>query len=165
MKLQAQVGDVSETVEIKRDGREVTATIGGREYVLDVSEPQSGVFLIKNGTRIFETAVSEANGHFITTVKGQEFDIKITDPKRLRSAAGDDAELTGKAEIISAMPGKVVRLLVAVGDVVAKGDGVIVVEAMKMQNEMKAPKDGTVTAIKTAEGDTVAAGDVLLVIE
>ena len=63
------------------------------------------------------------------------------------------------------MPGKVVRVLVAEGDAVQKGDGVIVVEAMKMQNEMKSPKDGVVSKIKIAEGDTVSAGDILVVIE
>ncbi|MBK6587173.1 MAG: hypothetical protein IPG22_02470 [Acidobacteria bacterium] len=63
------------------------------------------------------------------------------------------------------MPGKVVRVLVAQGDTVQKGDGVVVVEAMKMQNEMKSPKDGVIAAIKAAEGDTVGAGDVLVVIE
>ena len=63
------------------------------------------------------------------------------------------------------MPGKVVRILKAVGDEVAKGDGVIVVEAMKMQNEMKSPKDGVIKEIRVAESDTVGAGDILVVIE
>ena len=91
--------------------------------------------------------------------------MRIIDPKRLRSAKGDDADASGKAEIKTAMPGKVVRILVAEGDTVQKGDGVIVVEAMKMQNEMKSPKDGVISKIKFAEGDTVSAGDVLVIIE
>ena len=63
------------------------------------------------------------------------------------------------------MPGKVVRVLVAVGAVVEKGQGLIVVEAMKMQNEMKSPKDGVVIVVKTSEGATVSAGEILVVIE
>ena len=63
------------------------------------------------------------------------------------------------------MPGKVVRLLVAVGDQVTPGQGLIVVEAMKMQNEMKSPKTGTVVEIKTKDGATVSAGEILIVIE
>jgi biotin carboxyl carrier protein len=63
------------------------------------------------------------------------------------------------------MPGKVVKLLVSAGDEVSVGDGVIIVEAMKMQNEMKAPKAGRVARVYAAEGDTVAAGEALLVVE
>jgi biotin carboxyl carrier protein len=63
------------------------------------------------------------------------------------------------------MPGKVVRVLVAAGAPVAAGDGVLVVEAMKMQNEMKSPKAGIVLAVNVQAGDTVNRGDVLAVIE
>ena len=87
------------------------------------------------------------------------------DPKRLRGSGAANDHDGGSAEIKTAMPGKVVRILVAEGDAVQKGDGVIVIEAMKMQNEMKAPKDGTVRQIKVATGDTVSAGDILVVIE
>ena len=98
-------------------------------------------------------------------VRGEVHEVRIIDPKRLRTAKGDDADTSGKAEVKTAMPGKVVRILAAEGDAVLKGDGVIVVEAMKMQNEMKSPKDGMISSIKFAEGDTVSAGDVLVVIE
>jgi biotin carboxyl carrier protein len=63
------------------------------------------------------------------------------------------------------MPGKIVRVLAEAGETVAAGAGIIVVEAMKMQNEMKAPKAGMVVSINAAEGATVNAGDVLAVIE
>jgi len=63
------------------------------------------------------------------------------------------------------MPGKVVRILLEAGSEVKKGDGVLVVEAMKMQNEMKSPKDGIVRELRSTEGSTVNAGDVLVVIE
>ena len=63
------------------------------------------------------------------------------------------------------MPGKVVRILVAQGDTVEPGQGVVVVEAMKMQNEMKSPKAGTVREVRTRTDATVTAGEILLVIE
>jgi biotin carboxyl carrier protein len=65
----------------------------------------------------------------------------------------------------TSMPGKVVRILVALGDNVAAGQGVMIVEAMKMQNELKAPKAGRVTRVCVEEGSTAAAGETLLVIE
>ena len=63
------------------------------------------------------------------------------------------------------MPGKVVRLYIETGDAVEKGDGIVVVEAMKMQNEMKSPRAGVVVSINVKPGDTVNAGDVLAVVE
>jgi biotin carboxyl carrier protein len=63
------------------------------------------------------------------------------------------------------MPGRVVRLLVEVGDEVVEGQGVVVIEAMKMQNELKASKAGRVAKVSVAVGDTVGSGDVLVVVE
>ncbi len=92
-------------------------------------------------------------------------DIKLFDPKRLRGSGIDAEHGDGAAEIRTAMPGKVVRILVEKGASIEKGDGVLVVEAMKMQNELKSPKSGIVKDIRVEEGSTVAAGDVLAVIE
>ena len=68
-------------------------------------------------------------------------------------------------EILAPMPGKVVRVHTEAGANVEKGEGVVVVEAMKMQNEMKSPRTGVVVSVKVKAGDTVNAGDVLAVIE
>ena len=95
---------------------------------------------------------------------GQFLRVGVFDPRESRgrrSAAG----ASGPQAIASPMPGRVIRVLVEPGQEVAAGEGVIVVEAMKMQNEMKAPRAGRVAAVKTAAGATVSAGDVMLVIE
>jgi biotin carboxyl carrier protein len=94
-----------------------------------------------------------------------DFEITLSDPKRMRHSAGAGENAEGAAEIKTAMPGKVVRILVEAGAEVKQGDGVLIVEAMKMQNEMKAPKDGIVREIRAEQGATVNAGDVLAVIE
>lgn len=161
MKLQVEIDGESRQVEFSRDGRNVTATVDGREYVLDASEPEPGVFLLKHDGHVFEAYVSFSN----VTIGGHTFETKVIDPKRLRGSSSASDSEHGRAEIRSAMPGKVVRILKSAGDSVAKGDGVIVVEAMKMQNELKSPKDGTVGEFKVAEGATVGAGDVLVVID
>ena len=96
---------------------------------------------------------------------GKSYEVLIVDPKRLRSGQSSAAHHAGAAEIVSPMPGKIVRVLVTAGASVEVGAGVIVVEAMKMQNEMKAPKAGSIVSINAKEGDTVNAGDVLAVIE
>ncbi|MGB7601077.1 MAG: biotin/lipoyl-containing protein, partial [Candidatus Sulfotelmatobacter sp.] len=79
-----------------------------------------------------------------------------------RARAADDH---GPKNIVAPMPGKVVRLLVREGDEVEMGAGVAVVEAMKMQNEIKSPKKGTVQKILVTEGAAVNAGDVLAIVE
>ncbi len=83
----------------------------------------------------------------------------------MRSAAVAGGDLSGAAEIKTAMPGKIVSILARQGAEIKQGEGVIIVEAMKMQNEIKSPKDGIVKEIRVAEGATVNAGDVLAVIE
>jgi|CXWL01.1.fsa_nt_gi biotin carboxyl carrier protein len=154
-------------VEIVREEGRAFARVDGRKYEIETSEPEDSVFLFKKGGTIYEAFVSSlANpGDHLVRIRDDVHEVRIIDPKRLRGSKGDNADASGKAEIRTAMPGKVVRILVAVGHSVQKGEGVIVVEAMKMQNEMKSPKDGVITAIKLAEGDTVSAGDVLVVID
>jgi biotin carboxyl carrier protein len=167
MKLQAEIGDDKHQVEIHRNGDIVTATIDGETFEVEVSQPEPNVYLIKRDGQIFEAFVvpSVPGKPRTVTVNGRDVEVKLYDPKRLRGKGVDTEHGDGLAEIRTAMPGKVVRLLVEVGAAVEKGDGVLVVEAMKMQNELKSPKAGTVKTVKVSEGDTVAAGDVLATIE
>jgi biotin carboxyl carrier protein len=168
MKLHAEVDGQKHEVEIRREDNKVFAKVDDRDYELEVSEPESNVFLLKQNGRIFEvfvTAPAATGGPYAARLGTSEFSIKLTDPKRLRGAASSDHDAHGAAEIRSAMPGKVVRILIEMGAEVEKGAGVIVVEAMKMQNELKAPKAGVVKEIRVGEGSTVNAGDVLVVVE
>lgn len=162
MKLSAKLSDNKHEIVIRREGQLIFAEVDGRHYDLESSEPESGVYLFKHKNRIYEVYVSPDG---VADIGGNRFDISITDPKRLRGKGKDAEHGDGSAEIKTAMPGKIVRILVAEGDAVEKGDGVIVVEAMKMQNEMKSPKAGTIKEIRFADGATVNAGDVLVVIE
>lgn len=168
MKLQAHVSDETHQVEIRRDGAQVFAKIDDREYELEASQPEPNVFLFKNGGRVQEIFVSpnaNANGPYMVSTQSGDFEIKLVDPKRLRGSAGSGEHADGLADIRTMMPGKVVRLILNVGDQVEKGDAVLVVEAMKMQNDLKAPKAGIIKEIRVASGSTVSAGDILAVIE
>lgn len=98
------------------------------------------------------------------TVGNRRFDFEIDDPRQWKRS-GEAAGAHGRAAILAPMPGKVVRVLVAVGDLVEAGAGIVVVEAMKMQNELKAPRAGRVAAIQAKENDSVVAGAVLAVID
>ena len=91
--------------------------------------------------------------------------VELRDPRSLRSRKSGAVDDSGPRKITAPMPGKVVRVLVREGDAVEAGAGVLVVEAMKMQNEIKSPKKGTVQKMLAAEGVAVNAGDVLAIVE
>jgi biotin carboxyl carrier protein len=98
-------------------------------------------------------------------VGGTRFLVELRDPRSLRSrqkAAGDEK---GPRKIVAPMPGRVVRVLVAENSEVEAGQGIVVVEAMKMQNEIKSPKKGVVKKISTIPGAAVKPGDVLAIVE
>jgi biotin carboxyl carrier protein len=123
-------------------------------------EVEPGVYsVIVNGCS-YEVAVSGSE----VDIDGVHFRVEKEDPRKW-NPAGSSRKGEGRESIKAPMPGKVVRILVAEGDEVAAGQGLVVVEAMKMQNEMKAPRAGRVAAIGVKEHEAVNAGSVLLMIE
>ena len=162
MKLIAELGSEKTEIEIKRENEKVLATVGGRNYELDASEVEPNVYLLKHENKIYQIYAAP-NG--IVNVGNRQFEIKISDPKRLRGSSASSENTDGIVEIKTAMPGKIVRVLVRQGAEIKQGEGVLIVEAMKMQNEMKSPKDGMVKEIRVGEGATVNAGDILAIIE
>lgn len=166
MKLQAELNNEKHNVELRREVDKVFATVDNRSYEIEASEPEPNVFLLKHDGKVYEVFVSPGtSGGSRVRVGPNEFEVTVHDPKRLRGSSASHEHGEGLAEIKTAMPGKVIRVLVEPGSEVKKGDGIIVVEAMKMQNEMKSPKDGVVKEIRSSEGATVNAGDALAVIE
>jgi len=97
-------------------------------------------------------------------IDGHRFAFEFDDPRQWKRNAGA-AAAHGRATIAAPMPGKVVRILAAAGDEVAAGQGIVVVEAMKMQNELKAPRAGRLASLDCKENDSVLAGAILAVIE
>lgn len=162
MKLNAELNGEKHEIEIKRNGSAVFARVGDREYEIEASEVEPDVYLFKHNNQIYEIYVAP-NG--IVNLGNHQLEIAISDPKRLRGSGAASANADGIAEIKTAMPGKLVRVLVEAGAEIKQGEGVLVVEAMKMQNEMKSPKDGIVKEIRFNEGATVNAGDILAIIE
>ncbi|MGI9056544.1 MAG: biotin/lipoyl-containing protein [Pyrinomonadaceae bacterium] len=168
MKLQAELNNETHEVEVRREGEKVFARVDEREYELEASEVEPNVFLIKHENKIYEIFVAPQTAKtepFKVKIKNEEFEINLIDPKRLSGSNAESGAADGIAEIKTAMPGKLVRVLVKQGAEIEKGEPVLVVEAMKMQNEMRSPKDGIVKEIRFEEGATVNAGDILAIIE
>jgi biotin carboxyl carrier protein len=168
MKLHAVIFDHQAAVQFRDEGAHVLAEIDGRSYRVDVqSSGDNGYLLVWDG-KVFDCHVegSPESGKTLEVVVGStRYPVTLTDPKRLRGSASASAHPDEAARIIAPMPGKVVRVLVKAGAQVEFGEGIVVVEAMKMQNEMKSPKAGTVVTLNVEVGATVNAGDVLAVIE
>jgi biotin carboxyl carrier protein len=98
-------------------------------------------------------------------IGGRRYGFEVDDPRSLQGRRGAGAGTEGPRPVKAPMPGRVVRVLVEAGDAVEEGQGVVVIEAMKMQNELKSPKAGRVSRVGVAVGDTVGSGDVLVVVE
>jgi len=165
MKLNAELSGIAHSLSIRIDGPHVSAEVDGRSYELEVRERDGLGYLILHGTKVYDCRV-EPTGELTTVhLRQNSYPIRVVDPKRLRSAQSGGRHDHGSAEIVAPMPGKIIRVLVRTGEEVVAGNGILIVEAMKMQNELKAPKGGTVVAIHAEAGATVNAGDVLAVIE
>jgi biotin carboxyl carrier protein len=136
---------------------------GGRERSADVEIPEPGIYSILLDGRSYDASVERTARGLIVTVDGHRFEIEVRDPRRWSPGAAR-ASGEGIETLVSPMPGKVVRVLVAVGDKVGAGQGIVVVEAMKMQNEIKSSRAGRVLALQVQEGATVAAGQALATI-
>lgn len=168
MKLTAEIAGEKLELVIMYEGKRVVASIGERRYEVEVRVLQPGVYLLLLDGEVYECRVDSQGGKkeaAEVTVGAESYAVTLTDPKRFRGSESAGARLDGTAQIVAPMPGKVVRVLVSPGAKVEAGAGLVVVEAMKMQNEMKSPKAGIVTSINVLTGATVNAGDVLAVVE
>ena len=172
MKLLAEIEGEREPVEFTREGGRVLAEVGGRRYELEARSLGAGEYLLLHGGRVYECRVGAARGATAgvrgassVEVGGREYAVTLTDTKHLRAARVGGGHDAARAQVTAAMPGKVVRVLVERGQEVEAGAGLVVVEAMKMQNELKSPKAGAVVELRVQAGATVNAGEVLAVIE
>ena len=138
------------------DGEPVEVNL---ESEVSVVEVEPGVFSVIRKGRSYEVRAGEG----AMWIDGERFEVEVVDPRAMKRG-GDSAVASGQQTLKAAMPGKVVRVLASVGDEVEAGQGIVVIEAMKMQNEVKAPAAGKVLSIAVREGTAVAGGDTIAVI-
>ena len=138
--------------------------VEGASGEASIVEVTPDVFSILLNRRSFTVQLVPNGSQLEVWTSGKLHRVTVTDA-RDRSSKSKKVAAAGPIEIRAQMPGKIIKLLVQPGSPVQAGQGVIIVEAMKMQNEMKSPKDGVVSKIQAAEGQTVLAGETLLVVE
>ena len=165
MKLGVTIDGEEDSIEILAPAPECRFRLGDApERDADVQTPEPGVYSVLMDGRSYDARVEETPTGLVVVIDGYRFEIQVRDPRRWSpKSAGRAGE--GVQVVCAPMPGKVVRVLVSAGDAVTAGQGLAVVEAMKMQNELKSPKKGVVRQVLAREGSTVNAGDVLAIVE
>ena len=167
MSTEIKINDRTARVEIlSRDGNKVRISIDGKKYDADVVMVEEGVYsiLLDNRSHNIELIRTENKNYTLNTYS-KSYDIEIIDAesKYRKSRRSDDSQ--EEAVISSPMPGKVVKILVKVGDQVKAGDTVVIVSAMKMESEYKVKKDRIIKDIKVKAGDIIKANQPLVIIE
>jgi biotin carboxyl carrier protein len=168
MKLAIELDGKTRTIEIGSDAARgnghTPCTIDGRTVEASAIEVAPGIYSILIAGAAFEARVEPDTTGLRITIGGREYAARIRDPRQWRRNRGAAIEAEGSQRIVAPMPGKVVRVLVKSGEAVEAGRGIAVVEAMKMQNEVRSPKSGKIERILVSEGQTVSAGEVLAVV-
>lgn len=152
-------------VELLRAGSDWQCRLDGKDFPADVSFSQPGVLSILVEGKSYEVKQQPAQGETGIVIGQERFSVVVRDPRSLaaRRRTGDDVQ--GVRKITAPMPGKVVRILAPAGTAVEAGQAVLVIEAMKMQNELKSPKKGMVKRLNVSEGAAVESGEVLAEVE
>lgn len=164
MKYIATIREREFVIEIDEDE---AVLVNGVRYPIDFQElPEGSVYSLLLKNRSWEGAVEERDGQWEVLIRGELYAVKVQDERsyRLSKARGTATAVTGEATIKSPMPGIIVAVPVNVGDAVHKGDKVVILESMKMENELRSPRDGVVLRVNVQKGVGVEKDQVLVVI-
>lgn len=152
-------------LELSRVDAQWLCKLDGREVQLDAVLARRDVLSVLLNGKAYEVKRERTPTDTHLWVGPARYAVELSDPRSLRSRKARSGLDHGPVKLVAPMPGKVVRVLAAEKMEVEAGQGVLVVEAMKMQNELKSPKKGTVQKIMAGEGAAVNAGDVLAIVE
>jgi len=166
MRYTAIVGGEEKVVEVVPRESGYRVTIGDRAIEVDAVHLQGLAVSLIVGTRSYRCDIEPGkDGKIAVLVNDTVHPLEILDERKLRlRRASGKFSLEGPQRVDAPMPGKVTRVLVKVGDEVQEGQGLVVVEAMKMENELKSPKAGKVAELHAVEGAAVEAGAKLVVV-
>ena len=162
MKFEVLINNSRRSVELERDANKWCVSLDGEPADADVYEITGNIFSVLLDGKSYEIRVrSNPSGKLTLQTGRHEFSAEVLDPRAWRGRRHGALEAEGRQQILAPMPGKIVRVLVQAGEKVQAGQGLLVVEAMKMQNEIRSPKSGTVERLLVKEGQPVNAGEIL----
>lgn len=158
--------ELTQGMELTPGERIWLCKVDGKEVTVDAALTARDVLSLVVEGKAYEVKRERSlQGAMHMILDSAWYAVDVRDPRSLRTRRVQGAADAGPQMITAPMPGKIVRILVAPGEEVKAGEPVIVMEAMKMQNEMKSPKDGKVQKLLASEGSAVNAGDTLAIIE
>jgi len=163
MKFVARIGDAVQEVVVDRVDGLYRVALSGVEHLVDARKLEADFYSILFEGRSYEVSVESAGPNYLVRHGAHERLVELADASR--GGREEIARKSGPSGVDSVMPGKIVRVLVTAGDTVEAGQGLVVVEAMKMENEIAAPRAGTVTEVLVAPGQTVESGATLVVLD
>jgi biotin carboxyl carrier protein len=152
-------------LELERADAGWRCRLDGREIQMDAVLARRDVLSVLIGGKAYEIKRECTATDMHLWVGSARYLAELRDPRSLRSRRGADVDEKGPRKLLAPMPGKVVRVLIGEQQAVEAGQSILVVEAMKMQNEIKSPKKGTIRKIHVGPGAAVNAGDVLAIVE
>ena len=162
MKFAARIGETTHEVVVDRVDALYRVELGGTVHLVDARKLEADFYSILFEGRSYEVSVEATDGGYTVRHGAHERQVELADASR--GGREELARKGGAASVVSVMPGKIVRVLVAAGDAVEEGQGLVVVEAMKMENEIAAPRGGRVKEVAVTPGQAVESGAVLLVL-
>jgi biotin carboxyl carrier protein len=171
MRFVLRQGDRETVVEVEREGDKLSVALNGKLRQIDLAEGDQGLISLLVDGQAHACDFDTRKGNQVRVYVGQSvFEVELeteldSERRARRQLAGGGSGAAGPQVIVAPMPGKVVRLLVKVGQPVKAGDGLVVIEAMKMENELRSARAGTVKEISVAEGAAVEGGARLCVVE
>lgn len=165
MNYDVRIDGKAHRLELARQGDQWVCKLDGRAVPVDPVLVRRNVLSLLIGGISYEVRREQTVSGLRLSINSARYAVELRDPRSLLSRRSESGAAEGKKKIVAPMTGKVVRVLVRQGDQVQAGQGVVVVEAMKMQNELKSPKQGIVQKVSAVVGATVNAGDVLLIVE
>ena len=166
MKWEIELDGKLRSVELIYTGERAHWSVEGRVLDADAVEVSPGIYSILIDGKSFQARVeAKSDPDLRVTVAGLEFNAAVRDPRKWMRNRAAGAEAEGRQPVTAPMPGKIVLVLVTAGETVEVGQGIVVVEAMKMQNEIRSPKSGTIERLLVVAGQTVNAGEVVAFVD
>ena len=166
MRCEVKIGDRVRTVEVRRKGGIYSVRVDGKEYRVDAHRPDRSFYSFLVGPDSYDLGVYSEGNRYTVEVEGRRYRFDFLEPGFGKSAGKSaGGAVSGPQEVLAVMAGRVVTVLVREGDKVKAGQGLIILEAMKMENEVQAPKAGTVSVIHVSKGQSLERGAPIATVE
>ncbi len=166
MRWEVRIGGRKRAVELRREGGAYSVNVDGSNYRIDAVRTAAAFSSLLVGSTSYDLGVWAKGNRYTVDVDGKRFCFDLLDQSIGWTGSGSPgASAAGPQQVVALMPGRVVSVLVKEGQKVKAGEGLVILEAMKMENEMQSPKDGTVSRVQVTPGQIVESGEPIITVQ